>query len=93
MKDRIANYIEKANEIYFLLRYDEEYDKKDTLVQLFNELMYIIFIGDFDDLITYSHKVYELNIPVSSEDVIGTRIKTFILLYLNDVIEYKLITK
>lgn len=91
MKDRAAEYIEKANEIYFLLKYSSSdgYDEKDTLVKLFHELMHIIIYGDIDDLIDYSKKVYDLNIPVSNEDVIGTRIKTFILLYINEVIEFK----
>lgn len=92
MEDRISEYIEKANEIYFLLRYNSGngYDEKDTLVRLFHQLMSIIVYGDTDNLIDYAQKVYNLNIPVSKEDVIGTRIKTFILLYVNEVIEFNL---
>ena len=88
----IEEYIEKANEIYFLLKYNkDEYSKKDTLILLFHELMKIIVYGDLNDLVTYAHKVYELNIPVPLDDPIGSRIKAFILLYINEVIDYSLI--
>jgi hypothetical protein len=67
------------------------YDKNDTLVLLFHELMYIIIYGKFNDLVSYSKKVYDLNIQTNKYDPIGFRIKNFILLYLNDVIETKLL--
>lgn len=90
MDKRIEEYIEKANEINFLLRYiDDKYDG-DVLIKLYRELTRIIIYGNQDDLITYAKKVYDLNIPVSKEDALGTRIKNFILLYINEVIEFKL---
>ena len=35
--------------------------------------------------------MYDLNIPVDSDDVLGNKIKNFVLVYLNDVIEESLL--
>ena len=87
--EKISKYIVSINEINMLLKYNTIED--DALVRFYNELLEIIFYGDLNDLITYSHTVYEINIKVSTYDALGTRIKNFIVLYLNDSIEEKLL--
>lgn len=85
MNNDIKKYVEQIISIYSLLKL-EKYPDDDVLVKLFHELMEIIFYESYDDLVTYSNIVYNINIPVDKEDILGNRIKTFILLYLNDAI-------
>lgn len=88
-KLKIANYIKLMVTINTLLKFDTNRD--DTLIKLYYELLDIIFYGTPDAMITYTKKVYDINIPVSSYDTLGSKIKNFILLYLNDAIEVNLI--
>lgn len=91
MKSRIRSYIEKANMIYILLDYADKPDQ-DALVILFHELMSIIIYGNQNQLISFSKRMYDLNIPVDSEDNLGNKIKNFILVCLNDII-YETLSK
>lgn len=83
MKD-IKDYISQMNQINLLIKYNKVRD--DALSSLYEELLNIIFYGNFNELISYSKKVYDIDIHVDPDDNLGFRIKSFILLYLNDVI-------
>jgi len=87
--EHINTHIASINEINILLKYNSI--ENDALVLFYHDLLKIIFYGNFDELITYSKTIYDINIKVSTYDVVGTRIKNFILLYLNDAIEETLI--
>jgi len=87
---KIDKYIETIGSINTLLKIFYRQKVKTTndgLVQLYRELLNIIFYGEFDDLVTYSKKVYDINITVNPNDPLGSRIKDFILLYVNDSVE------
>jgi len=83
-------YIKDAASIYYLIQMLDE-GGIDGLVKLFKELIAIIFYGNMGNLIDFAHKAYDLNIQVHGDDPLGRRIKNFITLYLNDVIEKSLI--
>jgi len=84
MNKQIEDYTSSILSIYILRKTND--NPNDVLIALFDELMDIIFYKHFDDLVNYANKIYNLNIPVSKYDILGSRIKIFILLYINDVI-------
>jgi hypothetical protein len=76
-------YIQKAAGIFTLIKYSELGDA-DSLIVLFKELAHLIAFGTPDEFVVFSEKAFGLNIPVSNEDILGSRIKAFINEYLNE---------
>jgi len=93
MRREIREHIDTMSRINSLID-SQEREESDILSILYYELLEIIFYRNFDDLVTYSKKVYDLNVSVEAGDSLGFNIKSFILLYLNDAIhEHLIITK
>jgi len=91
MRDKVVEeLVHKASAIYTLIKCDER-DESDALIMLFKDLMKIILSGIEEELEDYASKAFQLNIYVDEQDVLGSRIKAFINIYLNEIeIEPKL---